>query len=40
VLMWRDFTVDHVKAWTRGGRTSLRNAQLMCRSCNSRKGAR
>lgn len=39
-LRWSDFTVDHIKAWTRGGRTTLRNAQLMCRSCNSRKGAR
>ena len=38
-LTWNDFTVDHVKAWVRGGRTSLRNATLMCRSCNSRKGA-
>ena len=39
-LTWKDFTVDHVKAWTRGGRTDLKNAQLMCRRCNSRKGAR
>jgi hypothetical protein len=39
-LTWNDFTIDHVKAWTRGGRTALRNAQLMCRSCNSGKGAK
>jgi hypothetical protein len=39
-LRWDDFTVDHMTAWIRGGRTSLKNAQLMCRSCNSRKGAR
>lgn len=39
-LGWDDFTVDHVKAWARGGRSSLKNAQLMCRECNSRKGAR
>lgn len=39
-LRWDDFTVDHVKAWARGGRSSLKNAQLMCRECNSRKGAR
>ncbi|KAA0253965.1 MAG: hypothetical protein EDX89_11565 [Acidobacteria bacterium] len=31
---------NHVKAWTKGGATHVRNAQLMCRSCNSRKGAR
>lgn len=39
-LTWTDFTIDHVKAWTKGGRTNLKNAQLMCRSCNSQKGAR
>jgi hypothetical protein len=39
-LQWSDFTVDHIKAWVKGGRTSLKNASLMCRSCNSRKGAK
>jgi len=39
-LKWNDFTVDHVVAHVRGGKTKLDNAQLMCRSCNSRKGAR
>lgn len=39
-LKWGDFTIDHVKAWTRGGRTTIKNAQLMCRSCNSKKGGR
>jgi hypothetical protein len=37
-LKWEDFTIDHIFAHVKGGRTSLRNAQLMCRSCNSRKG--
>jgi len=39
-LTWTDFTVDHVKAWSRGGPTSLRNAKPMHRRCNSAKGAR
>lgn len=39
-LDWSNFTVDHVKPHSRGGRTSLRNAKLLCRSCNSRKGNR
>lgn len=39
-LTWEDFTVDHVFAHVRGGKTRLENAQLMCRSCNSRKGGR
>ena len=39
-LNWNDFTVDHILPHAKGGRTQLNNAQLMCRSCNSRKGAR
>jgi hypothetical protein len=39
-LTWENFTVDHVLAHAKGGATSLNNAQLMCRGCNSRKGAR
>lgn len=38
-LTWNDFTVDHIKAHAKGGKTNLNNAQLMCQSCNSRKGA-
>ena len=37
---WNDFTIDHVKAWSKGGSSGLGNAQLMHRSCNSRKGSR
>lgn len=39
-LSWDDFTVDHMVAHVKGGKTRLDNAQLMCRSCNSRKGGR
>lgn len=39
-LTWEDFTIDHIVAHVRGGRTSLRNAQPMHRRCNSSKGAR
>ena len=35
-----ELTVDHVKPWSKGGRTELSNAQLLCRACNSRKGNR
>lgn len=40
LLNWSDFTIDHVKAWSKGGRSSLGNAQLMHRGCNAKKGAR
>ena len=33
-------TVDHILAYTKGDKTSLKNAQPMHRSCNSSKGAR
>jgi 5-methylcytosine-specific restriction endonuclease McrA len=39
-LHWQDISVDHVRAHTRGGRTTLANAQLMHRRCNSSKGSR
>src|SRR5207249_1939283 len=39
-ITWVDTTVDHVKAWSRGGPTSLKNAQIAHKGCNSRKGAR
>ena len=39
-ITWNDVTIDHVKAWSKGGPTSIKNAQVAHRSCNSRKGAR
>jgi 5-methylcytosine-specific restriction endonuclease McrA len=39
-LCWEDFTVDHMVAYIKGGRTRRENARLMCRECNSRKGSR
>jgi 5-methylcytosine-specific restriction endonuclease McrA len=39
-LTWEKFTIDHIVPHSRGGKTSLNQAQLMCRSCNSKKGAR
>jgi hypothetical protein len=40
ILTWSDFTVDHVDPWSRGGRTDLGNAALMCQRHNSGKGNR
>jgi 5-methylcytosine-specific restriction endonuclease McrA len=37
-LSWDRFQVDHFEPHSRGGRTSLENAKLICPSCNSRKG--
>jgi hypothetical protein len=40
VLTWANFTVDHKFPYAKGGKAALKNAQIMCRSCNARKGAR
>lgn len=39
-LSWDDFTLDHIDPHSKGGRSRLDNAALMCRSCNSSKGNR
>jgi hypothetical protein len=39
-LSWSDYTVDHIIAYAKGGKTSLKNAQPMHKRCNSSKGAR
>lgn len=35
-----ELTVDHITPWSKGGRTVLSNAQLLCAACNSSKGNR
>lgn len=30
---------DHIKPWSRGGKTTLDNCQMLCRDCNLKKGA-
>ena len=39
-LRWSDVSIDHILAHSKGGKTSLKNAQLAHKKCNSRKGAR
>jgi hypothetical protein len=40
ILNWDDFTIDHVNPHSKGGRTQMNNAALMCREHNSSKGNR
>jgi hypothetical protein len=39
-LSWTNFTIDHIKPHALGGKSTLSNAALLCRACNSRKGKR
>lgn len=39
-LTWDNFTIDHIRPWSKAGPTTIDNAQLLCSSCNSRKGNR
>lgn len=39
-LTCEDAQVDHKYPWSKGGRTTLENARLICSSCNSSKGNR
>ena len=39
-LTWDAFEVDHIKPHSKGGKTDLSNAALICNSCNSKKGNR
>jgi hypothetical protein len=39
-LTWEDFTVDHIDPHSKGGKTRLDNAALLCRKHNSAKGNR
>lgn len=35
-----DLTLDHIYPWSLGGPDMVDNLRVLCRSCNSRKGAR
>jgi 5-methylcytosine-specific restriction endonuclease McrA len=39
-LTWDDFTIDHIQPYSKGGRSLLDNAAIMCRKHNSAKGNR
>ena len=34
---WDDFHADHITPYSRGGRTTVANGQLLCKSCNLKK---
>ena len=40
VFPFRNFTVDHIVARSKGGHDHIDNLQLLCNACNSQKGSR
>lgn len=40
LVTWADFSVDHIKPFSKGGATKLQNAAIMHKNCNSSKGNR
>lgn len=39
-LKWGHFEIDHIVPFSKGGKTTLSNSDLICKSCNSKKGNR
>lgn len=37
---WDDWHADHIKPWSKGGKTIVENGQVLCPNCNLSKGAR
>lgn len=37
-LTWDDWHCDHIRPWSKGGKTTVENAQVACSACNTSKG--
>ena len=37
---WDNWEADHIKAWSKGGKTTVDNGQVSCPECNSSKGGK
>jgi hypothetical protein len=37
---WNNWQADHIKPWSKGGKTTVENGQVSCPACNAAKGAK
>ena len=37
---WNDWEADHIVPWSKGGKTEIENGQVLCPTCNAKKGAK
>lgn len=37
IFAYQEMAEDHIKPWSKGGKTTLENLQMLCKNCNSKK---
>jgi 5-methylcytosine-specific restriction endonuclease McrA len=40
IFSTNEMEADHITPWSKGGKTSLENCQMLCVECNRRKSGR
>ena len=38
-VSWEEYQADHIRAYIKAGKTTIENGQVLCSTCNARKGA-
>lgn len=38
-VSWEDYQADHIRSYIKAGKTTIENGQVLCSTCNAKKGA-